>query len=87
MAALAARAMAGLLYGVDPRDFGGLALASGLLLLAALPGALLPARRAAAVLPVQALRAEQARGSGAQSRRSREPSWASSHSLAGRPPP
>ena len=58
LAALAARLIRGLLYGVSPADpaaFGGAAL---VLLAAALLASWLPARRAARVDPVEALRAE-----------------------------
>jgi putative ABC transport system permease protein len=57
VASLAAgRALEGLLFGVRPHDPLSLAAVTGVLLLVALLAALLPARRAAATLPQEALR-------------------------------
>jgi len=54
----AARAMASLLYGVDPHDPRVYAGAIGVLLVTALAATLVPARRAARIDPAEALRAE-----------------------------
>lgn len=54
----AGRAMSSQLFGVSPWDPAMLALATLLLTLAALIAALLPARRAASLDPMRALRAE-----------------------------
>jgi predicted permease len=54
----AAQAMPGLLFGVRSWDVETLAPVAGILALAALAATFLPARRAAAVNPVEALRAE-----------------------------
>jgi ABC-type antimicrobial peptide transport system permease subunit len=58
LAALAARALGGLLHGVPPADPATLAAAGGFLLLVGLAAAALPARRAAATDPADSLRAE-----------------------------
>ena len=50
--------MRGLLFGVRSWDAGTLGLVAGILVIAALAATFLPARRAAAVNPVEALRAE-----------------------------
>jgi putative ABC transport system permease protein len=52
------RVMVNMLYGVTPTDIGAVAGASVLLLAAALIAAYLPARRAASVDPLSALRTE-----------------------------
>jgi predicted permease len=57
-AVLAGRAMSGLLFEVDPADAGTVAIAAGVLLLATLAACLIPARRAAALDPLVALRHE-----------------------------
>jgi predicted permease len=57
-AVAAAEAMRGLLFGVRSWDAGTLGLVAGILAIAALAATFLPARRAAAVNPVEALRAE-----------------------------
>ena len=54
----AAQAMRGLLFGVRSWDVATLAPVAGILAVAALAATFLPARRAAAVSPVEALRAE-----------------------------
>lgn len=54
----AARSMAAMLYGVGPSDTASFAAASGSLLLFALAASYVPARRAAAIDPALALRAE-----------------------------
>jgi hypothetical protein len=58
LAALAARALGGLLHGVPPADPATLAAAAGFILLAGLAASALPARRAAAADPADSLRAE-----------------------------
>jgi len=58
LAFLAARAMEHQLYGVSPFDATTLVLAAAVLSLCALVASLLPARRAAAIEPMQALRIE-----------------------------
>jgi putative ABC transport system permease protein len=57
-AVLAGRAMSGLLFEVDPADARTVAIAASVLLLAALAACLIPARRAAALDPLVALRHE-----------------------------
>ena len=57
-AVAAAQAMRGLLFGVRSWDVGTLAPVAGMLAVAALAATVLPARRAAAVNPVEALRSE-----------------------------
>ena len=57
-AVAAAQAMRGLLFGVRSWDVATLAPVAGILALAALAATFLPARRAAAVNPVDALRSE-----------------------------
>jgi putative ABC transport system permease protein len=57
-AILAGRAMSGLLFEVDPGDSGTVVIAAGVLLLAGLAACLIPARRAAALDPLVALRRE-----------------------------
>jgi predicted permease len=57
-AVAAAEAMRGLLFGVRSWDAGTLGLVAGILAIAAVAATFLPARRAAAVNPVEALRAE-----------------------------
>lgn len=57
-ALLLARAFSGLFYGVDPLDLPSYAVALGLLLVVAWLACWIPARRAAQVDPVQALRSE-----------------------------
>ncbi len=52
------RALQGVLYGVEPGEPGPLLAIAGLLLAVVLAASLLPARRAAAVDPIAALRAE-----------------------------
>jgi len=52
----AARLLSGLLYGVAPADPATLAASSGLLVVVAAFAALIPARRAAATHPLDALR-------------------------------
>jgi putative ABC transport system permease protein len=52
----AARLLSGLLYGVDARDPATFAVAAGVLVAVAALAALLPARRAAAIQPLDALR-------------------------------
>jgi ABC-type antimicrobial peptide transport system permease subunit len=57
-AAVAARAIGALLYGVDARDPATFALLSAALTLAALAACYVPARRAVRVDPIKALRHE-----------------------------
>jgi putative ABC transport system permease protein len=57
-AALASRAMAGLLFGVAPLDVPTYAAVGATLLVVALAASFIPARRAAGVDPVRALRAD-----------------------------
>ena len=57
-AALLTQAMASLLFGVDPLDPLTFAAVPLVLLAAALVASYLPARRAAAIAPVEALKAE-----------------------------
>jgi ABC-type antimicrobial peptide transport system permease subunit len=57
-AALAARAIAGLLYGIGAIDPISLAAAAGVLLLVCALATLLPARRATRIDPLLALKAE-----------------------------
>jgi ABC-type antimicrobial peptide transport system permease subunit len=57
-AVLARRAMSALLFEVDPSDASTLAIAAMVLLLAALAACVIPARRAAALDPLVALRRE-----------------------------
>jgi putative ABC transport system permease protein len=57
-AVLAGRAMSALLFHVDPSDAGTVAIAGGVLLLAAVSACAIPARRAAALDPLVALRRE-----------------------------
>jgi putative ABC transport system permease protein len=52
------RVMAGMLHGVEPTDAGAIAIASAVLLAAALVAAYVPARRTARVQPMVALRVE-----------------------------
>ncbi|HEY7386912.1 MAG TPA: hypothetical protein VH640_00245 [Bryobacteraceae bacterium] len=52
------RLMSSLLFGVKPVDVVTFAVAAGVLLAAALAASYLPARRAAAVDPVETLRAQ-----------------------------
>jgi putative ABC transport system permease protein len=52
------RALAGVLYGVAPYDPAALAATAAVLLLVVLAASLLPARRAAAIEPIAALRSE-----------------------------
>ncbi|HXJ37703.1 MAG TPA: FtsX-like permease family protein, partial [Bryobacteraceae bacterium] len=56
--ALAGRAIQSLLYGVRPVDFPVMAMVCGLFVTAAVAAAFVPARRAAAVDPMETLRAE-----------------------------
>jgi ABC-type antimicrobial peptide transport system permease subunit len=58
LALLATRGAASLLYGLQPNDVLTYAAAIALLILIALAGSLLPARRAASVDPMEALRYE-----------------------------
>jgi putative ABC transport system permease protein len=58
IALLASRVLGSLLYGVSPHDPGAYAAAAGALLIASVLAAWLPARRAARVDPVEALRSE-----------------------------
>ncbi|MGH9392640.1 MAG: FtsX-like permease family protein, partial [Terriglobales bacterium] len=58
LAALAGRAIAGLLYGISPLDPLAYAAAAALLIAVALASAFLPARRAARVDPIIALRCD-----------------------------
>ncbi len=58
LALVATRGAATLLYGLQPNDAGTYAAAIALLILIAVAGSLLPARRAASVDPMQALRYE-----------------------------
>ena len=55
-AALLARSMAGVLYGVSPFDVPSFAVAAAVLMMAGLAASLVPARRAALVDPMVALR-------------------------------
>jgi ABC-type antimicrobial peptide transport system permease subunit len=52
------RSMSSLLFGVTPVDAATFAAAAGVLVVAALAASYLPARRAAAVDPVETLRAQ-----------------------------
>jgi ABC-type antimicrobial peptide transport system permease subunit len=58
ISAFAARAMAGMLYGVGSFDISIACAAVGILLIIGGLASLLPARRATRINPVQALRAE-----------------------------
>ena len=58
MAAATGRGLAGLLYGVGPYDPATLATVAVVVALAALAASLVPARRAARLDPMKALRAE-----------------------------
>ena len=55
---LSRRLFQGLLFGIDPSDEGATALAAALLLATALLASFLPARRAARIDPMAALRQE-----------------------------
>lgn len=57
LALLASRGVGSLLFGLEPTDPATLAIAGGALLLTGLVAALLPARRAAGIDPLTALRA------------------------------
>jgi putative ABC transport system permease protein len=57
-AVVAGRAMSALLFEVDPSDAGTVAIAAAVLLMAALAACMIPARRAAALDPLVALRRE-----------------------------
>jgi putative ABC transport system permease protein len=57
-AVLAGRAMSGLLFEVDAADASTVAIAASVLLMAALAACVVPARRAAALDPLVALRHE-----------------------------
>ena len=50
--------MKSLLFGLEPRDPGTFAIAFVVVILVSLSASLLPARRAASIAPVQALRTE-----------------------------
>lgn len=56
LAMVAGRGLGSLLYGLEPDDIASLAIAAGLLLVAGFLSAAWPARRAASVDPVSALR-------------------------------
>ena len=58
MAAATGRSLAGLLYGVGPYDAATVATVAVVVALAALPASTIPARRAARLDPMTALRAE-----------------------------
>ena len=56
LALLASRGVGSLLFGLEPTDLATLAIAGAALLLTGLVAALLPARRAAGIDPLTALR-------------------------------
>jgi predicted permease len=58
IALMSAGLMKSLLFGVQPRDPGTFAIASGVVILVSLSASLLPARRAASIAPMNALRTE-----------------------------
>lgn len=58
IALMSAGLMKSLLFGVQPRDPGTFATASGVVILVSLSASLLPARRAASIAPMNALRTE-----------------------------
>ena len=58
IALMSAGLMKSLLFGLQPRDPGTFAIAFVVVILVSLSASLLPARRAASIAPVQALRTE-----------------------------